>query len=220
MKEYGDSLTAQEGQRSGVGIVKGELPASVQKIVQVPPDTVLRSATILKVLDAGRIRAFAEPLVLLQDPDSIFFKMVQQTGKQEASALHEAAKRVSSTGDTSEDPAKFWQNQTGPFLLQAFNSSHRLAALTNGHLETADGHLVIFEMALSSDTLLPQNGGVWPERVQPLMEALTSSWDAAPQPASNATTMHKACSARERKRAEKFSSSSHASVAEMKSLFL
>uniref|UniRef100_A0A3P9LF64 ATP-binding cassette, sub-family C (CFTR/MRP), member 4 n=1 Tax=Oryzias latipes TaxID=8090 RepID=A0A3P9LF64_ORYLA len=67
-------------------------------------NTIIDSDRIL-VLDAGRIRAFAEPLVLLQDPDGIFFKMVQQTGKQEAAALHEAAKQVSSTGDTSEDPA-------------------------------------------------------------------------------------------------------------------
>uniref|UniRef100_A0A3P9LFB7 ATP-binding cassette, sub-family C (CFTR/MRP), member 4 n=1 Tax=Oryzias latipes TaxID=8090 RepID=A0A3P9LFB7_ORYLA len=110
-------------------------------------NTIIDSDRIL-VLDAGRIRAFAEPLVLLQDPDGIFFKMVQQTGKQEAAALHEAAKQVSSTGDTSEDPAKFWQNQTGPFLLQAYNSSQRPAAPANGHAETADGHLVIFETAL------------------------------------------------------------------------
>uniref|UniRef100_A0A3P9JMH4 Cystic fibrosis transmembrane conductance regulator n=1 Tax=Oryzias latipes TaxID=8090 RepID=A0A3P9JMH4_ORYLA len=110
-------------------------------------NTIIDSDRIL-VLDAGRIRAFAEPLVLLQDPDGIFFKMVQQTGKQEAAALHEAAKQVSSTGDTSEDPAKFWQNQTGLFLLQAFNSSQRPAAPANGHAETADGHLVIFETAL------------------------------------------------------------------------
>uniref|UniRef100_H2LF23 Cystic fibrosis transmembrane conductance regulator n=1 Tax=Oryzias latipes TaxID=8090 RepID=H2LF23_ORYLA len=66
-------------------------------------NTIIDSDRIL-VLDAGRIRAFAEPLVLLQDPDGIFFKMVQQTGKQEAAALHQAAKQVSSTGDTSEDP--------------------------------------------------------------------------------------------------------------------
>uniref|UniRef100_A0A3P9IC91 Cystic fibrosis transmembrane conductance regulator n=1 Tax=Oryzias latipes TaxID=8090 RepID=A0A3P9IC91_ORYLA len=110
-------------------------------------NTIIDSDRIL-VLDAGRIRAFAEPLVLLQDPDGIFFNMVQQTGKQEAAALHEAAKQVSSTGDTSEDPAKFWQNQTGPFLLQAFNSSQRPAVPANGHAETADGHLVIFETAL------------------------------------------------------------------------
>ncbi|XP_023819171.1 multidrug resistance-associated protein 4-like [Oryzias latipes] len=85
-------------------------------------NTIIDSDRIL-VLDAGRIRAFAEPLVLLQDPDGIFFKMVQQTGKQEAAALHQAAK-------------------------QAYNSSQRPAAPANGHAETVDGHLVIFETAL------------------------------------------------------------------------
>uniref|UniRef100_A0A3B3HI51 Cystic fibrosis transmembrane conductance regulator n=1 Tax=Oryzias latipes TaxID=8090 RepID=A0A3B3HI51_ORYLA len=85
-------------------------------------NTIIDSDRIL-VLDAGRIWAFAEPLVLLQDPDGIFFKMVQQTGKQEAAALHQAAK-------------------------QAHNSSQRPAAPANGHAETADGHLVIFETPL------------------------------------------------------------------------
>ena len=47
-----------------------------------------------QVLDAGQIDAYDEPYVLLQDLDGIFYKMVQQTGKQEAAALMEAAKQV------------------------------------------------------------------------------------------------------------------------------
>ncbi|XP_036071587.1 multidrug resistance-associated protein 4 isoform X2 [Oryzias melastigma] len=87
-------------------------------------NTIIDSDRIL-VLDAGRIQAFDQPFVLLQDPDGIFYKMVQQTGKQEAAALLEAAK-------------------------QAYNSNqrHAMAAAPNGHAETADGHLVIFETAL------------------------------------------------------------------------
>lgn len=50
-----------------------------------------------QVLDAGTIHAYDEPYNLLQDENGIFYKMVQQTGKQEAVALLEAAKQVSFT---------------------------------------------------------------------------------------------------------------------------
>ena len=53
-----------------------------------------RSRFLFQVLDAGRVQAYDEPYTLLQDPGGIFFKMVQQTGKQEAAALLEAAKQV------------------------------------------------------------------------------------------------------------------------------
>ncbi|XP_028288222.1 ATP-binding cassette sub-family C member 4 [Parambassis ranga] len=84
-------------------------------------NTIIDSDRIL-VLDAGRIHAYDQPYTLLQDPDGIFYKMVQQTGKQEAAALLEAAK-------------------------QAYNSRGQ-SSLLNGHAETADGNLVIFETAL------------------------------------------------------------------------
>ncbi|KAE8278604.1 Multidrug resistance-associated protein 4 [Larimichthys crocea] len=84
-------------------------------------NTIIDSDRIL-VLDAGNIHAYSEPYTLLQDPNGIFYKMVQQTGKQEAAALLEAAK-------------------------QAFDSrSHQ--SILNGHAETADGSLIIFETAL------------------------------------------------------------------------
>uniref|UniRef100_A0A8D0ARP1 Multidrug resistance-associated protein 4-like n=1 Tax=Sander lucioperca TaxID=283035 RepID=A0A8D0ARP1_SANLU len=56
-------------------------------------NTIIDSDRIL-VLDAGKIHAYDEPYTLLQDPDGIFYKMVQQTGKQEAAALLEAAQQV------------------------------------------------------------------------------------------------------------------------------
>uniref|UniRef100_A0A4W6BR66 Multidrug resistance-associated protein 4 n=1 Tax=Lates calcarifer TaxID=8187 RepID=A0A4W6BR66_LATCA len=56
-------------------------------------NTIIDSDRIL-VLDAGKIHAYDEPYTLLQDPECVFYKMVQQTGKQEAAALLEAAKQV------------------------------------------------------------------------------------------------------------------------------
>ncbi|KAF7669999.1 hypothetical protein LDENG_00090130 [Lucifuga dentata] len=56
-------------------------------------NTIIDSDRIL-VLDAGKIHAYDEPFTLLQDPDGIFYKMVQQTGKQEAADLLTAAKQV------------------------------------------------------------------------------------------------------------------------------
>lgn len=51
-----------------------------------------------QVLDSGRLREYDEPYVLLQNPESLFYKMVQQLGKGEAAALTETAKQVSSPG--------------------------------------------------------------------------------------------------------------------------
>ncbi|XP_058478651.1 ATP-binding cassette sub-family C member 4-like [Solea solea] len=56
-------------------------------------NTIIDSDRIL-VLDAGNIKAFDEPYVLLQNPNGIFYNMVQQTGKQEAASLHSTAKQV------------------------------------------------------------------------------------------------------------------------------
>lgn len=46
------------------------------------------------VLDSGRLKEYDEPYVLLQNRDSLFYKMVQQLGKAEAAALTETAKQV------------------------------------------------------------------------------------------------------------------------------
>uniref|UniRef100_A0A7N6BYU1 Multidrug resistance-associated protein 4 n=1 Tax=Anabas testudineus TaxID=64144 RepID=A0A7N6BYU1_ANATE len=84
-------------------------------------NTIIDSDRIL-VLDAGKIHAYDEPYTLLQDPGGIFSKMVQQTGKQEAATLLQMAK-------------------------QAYDNRSR-SNISNGHVETADGNLVIFETAL------------------------------------------------------------------------
>jgi len=46
------------------------------------------------VLDAGRLKEYGEPYILLQEQDGLFYKMVQQVGKTEATSLIETAKRV------------------------------------------------------------------------------------------------------------------------------
>ncbi|XP_042350397.1 ATP-binding cassette sub-family C member 4-like [Plectropomus leopardus] len=46
------------------------------------------------VLDAGRIREYDEPYVLLQNREGLFYQMVQQTGRAEAASLLHAAKQV------------------------------------------------------------------------------------------------------------------------------
>ncbi|XP_049611466.1 ATP-binding cassette sub-family C member 4 [Syngnathus scovelli] len=84
-------------------------------------NTIIDSDRIL-VLDAGRIHAYDEPYTLLLDPSSIFRKMVQQTGKQEAAALLQAAK-------------------------EAYDGRSR-PNLSDGEVYVADKTLVIFETAL------------------------------------------------------------------------
>uniref|UniRef100_H3CYA8 Cystic fibrosis transmembrane conductance regulator n=1 Tax=Tetraodon nigroviridis TaxID=99883 RepID=H3CYA8_TETNG len=86
-------------------------------------NTIIDSDRIL-VLDAGNIHAFDAPFTLLQDPHGIFYKMVQQTGRQEAALLLEASKEAYSGG-------------VHPSIM-------------NGHAEVLDkdGNLVIFETAL------------------------------------------------------------------------
>ncbi|XDA80090.1 hypothetical protein R6Z07M_010050 [Ovis aries] len=60
--------------------------------------TVIDCERIL-VLDSWRRREFARPYDLLQNTDSLFYKMVQKLGKAEASALTERAKQVHSESE-------------------------------------------------------------------------------------------------------------------------
>ncbi|XP_057563819.1 ATP-binding cassette sub-family C member 4-like [Hippopotamus amphibius kiboko] len=55
--------------------------------------TVIDSNRIM-VLDSGRLKEYDEPYVLLQNRESLFYKMVQQLGKAKATALTERAKQV------------------------------------------------------------------------------------------------------------------------------
>ncbi|CAL8283043.1 unnamed protein product [Gadus morhua 'NCC'] len=56
-------------------------------------NTIIDSDHIM-VLDAGEIQAYDAPYTLLQDPEGIFYKMVQQTGQQEAEDLLASAKQA------------------------------------------------------------------------------------------------------------------------------
>ncbi|CAL8369430.1 unnamed protein product [Arctogadus glacialis] len=56
-------------------------------------NTIIHCDRIL-VLEAGRIREFDEPHVLLQDRHGVLYQMVEQTGPAEAASLHHAASQV------------------------------------------------------------------------------------------------------------------------------
>ncbi|XP_051464306.1 ATP-binding cassette sub-family C member 4 isoform X2 [Apus apus] len=56
-------------------------------------NTIIDSDRIM-VLEAGRVKEYGEPYILLQEQDGLFYKMVQQVGKTEAASLIETAKRV------------------------------------------------------------------------------------------------------------------------------
>uniref|UniRef100_A0A8D2LPA7 Cystic fibrosis transmembrane conductance regulator n=1 Tax=Varanus komodoensis TaxID=61221 RepID=A0A8D2LPA7_VARKO len=56
-------------------------------------NTIIDSDRIM-VLDSGRLKEYAEPYILLQEKESLFYKMVQQLGKAEAASIMETAKQV------------------------------------------------------------------------------------------------------------------------------
>lgn len=87
---------------SSFSFIAWKMPDSSQEAISFTLKLILCSyfcaiirTICFQVLDAGKIHAYDEPYTLLQDPTNIFYKMVQQTGKQEAAALLEAAKKVS-----------------------------------------------------------------------------------------------------------------------------
>ncbi|XP_058040750.1 ATP-binding cassette sub-family C member 4 [Ahaetulla prasina] len=56
-------------------------------------NTIIDSDRIM-VLDLGRLKEYDEPYILLQEKESLFYKMVQQLGKAEALSIQETAKQV------------------------------------------------------------------------------------------------------------------------------
>uniref|UniRef100_A0A0K8RTW6 Multidrug resistance-associated protein 4 n=1 Tax=Crotalus horridus TaxID=35024 RepID=A0A0K8RTW6_CROHD len=56
-------------------------------------NTIIDSDRIM-VLDLGRLKEYDEPYILLQEQESLFYKMVQQLGKADALSILETAKQV------------------------------------------------------------------------------------------------------------------------------
>ncbi|CAL8406691.1 unnamed protein product, partial [Arctogadus glacialis] len=82
-------------------------------------NTIIDSDRVM-VLDAGEIQAFDAPYTLLQDPEGIFYKMVQQTGQQEAEDLLASAKQA-------------YENRSHP---------------SNKHCSATNGNLVFHETSM------------------------------------------------------------------------
>ena len=49
------------------------------------------------VLDAGYLKEFDEPAVLLENPKTLFYSLVEQTGRQNAEMLTDLARKVNFT---------------------------------------------------------------------------------------------------------------------------
>uniref|UniRef100_A0A7N8XKF2 ATP-binding cassette, sub-family C (CFTR/MRP), member 4 n=1 Tax=Mastacembelus armatus TaxID=205130 RepID=A0A7N8XKF2_9TELE len=111
-------------------------------------NTIIDSDRIL-VLDAGTTSAYDEPYTLLQDPDGIFSKMVQQTGKQEAAALLEAANHASfflkHALHTAAKCLFLIFREINIFRCHFQASKNR--GHPGGHKQKEDGSLVIWETA-------------------------------------------------------------------------
>ena len=59
-------------------------------------NTIMDSDRVM-VLDAGYLKEFDEPAVLLENPKTLFYSLVEQTGKQNAEMLTDLARKVNFT---------------------------------------------------------------------------------------------------------------------------
>ena len=59
-------------------------------------NTIMDSDRVM-VLDAGYLMEFDEPAVLLENPKTLFYSLVEQTGKQNVEMLTDLARKVNFT---------------------------------------------------------------------------------------------------------------------------
>ncbi|KAG5204267.1 hypothetical protein JEQ12_002243 [Ovis aries] len=108
--------------------------------------TIIDSDRIM-VFDSGRLEEYDEPYVLLQNRDSLFYKMVQQLGKAKAAALTETAKQMKSS--------TFHFSQGGK-LLSIIELAEELAASEFNSWCTSEGNI---QMMLSDHVVMNASNG-------------------------------------------------------------